>query len=331
MSLERLPEGLRPPQPPPHDMGPAFHLARAADPREPLENSASESSDTELPGKRSSREAHTEPAPARRAGSRPGFHASGRDIPFSRSPSARERGNPLAPRSGRLVPFEGASTRSPLALRPADARTDRPGGELTASLDQEQRPGKARFAQPVAAGRWAEGSRSRREGGGGREKSARSDRAGQTRRPRVTHGEGDTRARGWQEESGKQTGGEGTTTSRKRKTGQRGTAGRWALGGSGQDPLTKGSRPHVRSVARAGDRQAAQPGLRLCSAASPWPPPHCWKSSSSPPPSRPGLPGPVSSRTRRPTPALPASSPLAAHRRSAFLFPSTAEWFSTGV
>lgn len=53
MSLERLPEGLRPP-PPPHDMGPAFHLARAADPREPLENSASESSDTELPGKHSS-------------------------------------------------------------------------------------------------------------------------------------------------------------------------------------------------------------------------------------------------------------------------------------
>lgn len=53
MSLERLPEGLRPP-PPPHDMGPAFHLARAADPREPLENSASESSDTELPGKRGS-------------------------------------------------------------------------------------------------------------------------------------------------------------------------------------------------------------------------------------------------------------------------------------
>lgn len=52
MSLERLPEGLRPPPPPPHDMGPAFHLARAADPREPLENSASESSDTELPGKR---------------------------------------------------------------------------------------------------------------------------------------------------------------------------------------------------------------------------------------------------------------------------------------
>lgn len=54
MSLERLPEGLRPPPPPPHDMGPSFHLARAADPREPLENSASESSDTDLPGKRGS-------------------------------------------------------------------------------------------------------------------------------------------------------------------------------------------------------------------------------------------------------------------------------------
>ncbi|OBS83001.1 hypothetical protein A6R68_23015 [Neotoma lepida] len=51
MSLERLPEGLRPPPPPPHDMGPSFHLARAADPREPLENSASESSDTDLPDK----------------------------------------------------------------------------------------------------------------------------------------------------------------------------------------------------------------------------------------------------------------------------------------
>lgn len=68
MSLERLPEGLRPP-PPPHDMGPAFHLARAADPREPLENSASESSDTELPGKRRS--------PARRAQSMLGRRESG--------------------------------------------------------------------------------------------------------------------------------------------------------------------------------------------------------------------------------------------------------------
>lgn len=68
MSLERLPEGLRPP-PPPHDMGPAFHLARAADPREPLENSASESSDTELPGKRRS--------PARRAQSMLGRRARG--------------------------------------------------------------------------------------------------------------------------------------------------------------------------------------------------------------------------------------------------------------
>lgn len=60
MSLERLPEGLRPP-PPPHDMGPAFHLARATDPREPLENSASESSDTELPGKRGCPRGRREP------------------------------------------------------------------------------------------------------------------------------------------------------------------------------------------------------------------------------------------------------------------------------
>lgn len=70
MSLERLPEGLRPPQPPPHDMGPAFHLARAADPREPLENSASESSDTELPGKLGSPRGARGACPAHRAGSR---------------------------------------------------------------------------------------------------------------------------------------------------------------------------------------------------------------------------------------------------------------------
>lgn len=70
MSLERLPEGLRPPQPPPHDMGPAFHLARAADPREPLENSASESSDTELPGKLGSPRGARGASPAHGAGSR---------------------------------------------------------------------------------------------------------------------------------------------------------------------------------------------------------------------------------------------------------------------
>ncbi|XP_074069622.1 pituitary homeobox 1 [Macrotis lagotis] len=49
MGLERLPEGLRPP--PPHDLSSSFHLARASDSREPLENSASESSDTEVPEK----------------------------------------------------------------------------------------------------------------------------------------------------------------------------------------------------------------------------------------------------------------------------------------
>lgn len=93
MSLERLPEGLRPPQPPPHDMGPAFHLARAADPREPLENSASESSDTELPGKRGAREAHMEPAPARGAGSRAWPPRLRQDLSLSHSPFDRERGN----------------------------------------------------------------------------------------------------------------------------------------------------------------------------------------------------------------------------------------------
>lgn len=102
MSLERLPEGLRPP-PPPHDMGPAFHLARAADPREPLENSASESSDTELPGKRgSTRGAHRaepgarsgeqglEPAPRSQAPSTP---QERQDLFFSRSRTEGERGN----------------------------------------------------------------------------------------------------------------------------------------------------------------------------------------------------------------------------------------------
>lgn len=100
MSLERLPEGLRPP-PPPHDMGPAFHLARAADPREPLENSASESSDTELPGKHGSpRGAH---GACRDAGSReqglPSTRRS-RSVPqerqhlsFPRSPADGERGD----------------------------------------------------------------------------------------------------------------------------------------------------------------------------------------------------------------------------------------------
>lgn len=84
MSLERLPEGLRPPPPPPHDMGPAFHLARAADPREPLENSASESSDTELPGKLGSpRGAHgaSPGAGSREQGLAPAPHSHARSTP----------------------------------------------------------------------------------------------------------------------------------------------------------------------------------------------------------------------------------------------------------
>lgn len=104
MSLERLPEGLRPP-PPPHDMGPAFHLARAADPREPLENSASESSDTELPGKRGSPRGAHRAEPGARSGEReagPGAGAarSGslytqerQDLFFSRSRPEGERVN----------------------------------------------------------------------------------------------------------------------------------------------------------------------------------------------------------------------------------------------
>nr|XP_016850917.1 PREDICTED: pituitary homeobox 1 isoform X1 [Anolis carolinensis] len=51
MSLERLPDGLRPPQTSSHDMASSFHLQRASEAREPLENSASESSDTEVPDK----------------------------------------------------------------------------------------------------------------------------------------------------------------------------------------------------------------------------------------------------------------------------------------
>lgn len=82
MSLERLPEGLRPPQPPPHDMGPAFHLARASDPREPLENSASESSDTELPGKRGSRRGAHGACGAQEPGAGPGLHAARQDLSF---------------------------------------------------------------------------------------------------------------------------------------------------------------------------------------------------------------------------------------------------------
>uniref|UniRef100_A0A8C8SGX7 Homeobox protein n=1 Tax=Pelusios castaneus TaxID=367368 RepID=A0A8C8SGX7_9SAUR len=49
MNLERLPESLRPQ--PAHDMASSFHLQRASEGREPMENSASESSDAEAPEK----------------------------------------------------------------------------------------------------------------------------------------------------------------------------------------------------------------------------------------------------------------------------------------
>lgn len=147
MSLERLPEGLRPPPPPPHDMGPAFHLARAADPREPLENSASESSDTELPGKHGcprgapgapsagSRGQGLAPVPRSRAPSAP---RERQDLSSSHSPTDGERGNLHALRSGRVVLYECASTGPPRAKRPTAARTYNPTDGLTATLDQEQ-------------------------------------------------------------------------------------------------------------------------------------------------------------------------------------------------
>ncbi|XP_060096423.1 pituitary homeobox 1 [Heteronotia binoei] len=50
MNLERLPDSLRPPQAS-HDMASSFHLQRSSEAREPIENSASESSDTEVPEK----------------------------------------------------------------------------------------------------------------------------------------------------------------------------------------------------------------------------------------------------------------------------------------
>lgn len=50
MNLERLPDSLRTPQAS-HDMASSFHLQRSSEGREPIENSASESSDTEVPGK----------------------------------------------------------------------------------------------------------------------------------------------------------------------------------------------------------------------------------------------------------------------------------------
>ncbi|XP_019361806.1 PREDICTED: pituitary homeobox 1 [Gavialis gangeticus] len=58
MNLERLPESLRPP--PAHDMASGFHLQRAAEPRDPLDNSASESSDTEVADKERSGEQKSE-------------------------------------------------------------------------------------------------------------------------------------------------------------------------------------------------------------------------------------------------------------------------------
>lgn len=96
MSLERLPEGLRPPPPQPHDMGPAFHLARTADPREPLENSASESSDTELPGKSGSPRGARGTTRASRAAPRSRARSTlqeREDLAFSHSPSDDERGH----------------------------------------------------------------------------------------------------------------------------------------------------------------------------------------------------------------------------------------------
>ncbi|XP_073429904.1 pituitary homeobox 1 [Dendrobates tinctorius] len=58
MNLERLPESLRPQ--PPHDMASNFHLPRSAETRDPVENSASESSDTELAEKDRSGEPRSE-------------------------------------------------------------------------------------------------------------------------------------------------------------------------------------------------------------------------------------------------------------------------------
>nr|XP_009679951.1 PREDICTED: pituitary homeobox 1 [Struthio camelus australis] len=54
MNLERLPESLRPQ--PSHDMASSFHLQRSSEPRDPIENSASESSDAEVPAKWRKRE-----------------------------------------------------------------------------------------------------------------------------------------------------------------------------------------------------------------------------------------------------------------------------------
>uniref|UniRef100_A0A8C3Y7Y7 Paired like homeodomain 1 n=1 Tax=Catharus ustulatus TaxID=91951 RepID=A0A8C3Y7Y7_CATUS len=58
MNLERLPESLRPQ--PSHDMASSFHLQRSSEPRDPIDNSASESSDTEVPEKERSGEQKNE-------------------------------------------------------------------------------------------------------------------------------------------------------------------------------------------------------------------------------------------------------------------------------
>ncbi|KAF7249414.1 Pituitary homeobox 1 [Varanus komodoensis] len=62
MNLERLPDSLRPPQAS-HDVASSFHLQRSSDARDPIQNSASESSDTEGPGK--ARDRSVEPLPSR--------------------------------------------------------------------------------------------------------------------------------------------------------------------------------------------------------------------------------------------------------------------------
>ncbi|NXN31967.1 PITX1 protein, partial [Nycticryphes semicollaris] len=64
MNLERLPESLRPQ--PSHDMASSFHLQRSSEPRDPIENSASESSDTEVPARE--RGAESAAAEGRNAG-----------------------------------------------------------------------------------------------------------------------------------------------------------------------------------------------------------------------------------------------------------------------
>uniref|UniRef100_A0A8C5QEL8 Homeobox protein n=1 Tax=Leptobrachium leishanense TaxID=445787 RepID=A0A8C5QEL8_9ANUR len=58
MNLERLPESLRPQTS--HDMASSFHLQRSTESRDPIENSASESSDTEVTEKDRSLEPKSE-------------------------------------------------------------------------------------------------------------------------------------------------------------------------------------------------------------------------------------------------------------------------------